>query len=299
MNPMTPIRCPDCRDTAHPVSDGAYLCRGCGMLWSPGEFQHQYSVEEFDLDYGDEEGDRGALEDLDAGSDDFIPCPCCGGRRVASLSDLGGELRNKYFCRNCGAEFSLADGSDDAEKSVSRNTMTCPHCRSLDSIATFGDIEWCSVCWMDPNDPDQSSPDIAKLYKGGVERVLLKDPKMLNPHRPMGAFLRKECGPHCTLAEICPQTTTIFIQCFKEDTLFRAGKESEAVGKKKRGGKRRGKNKNLQNHIYKHNRQRHINKRPKVAFYCSKGGLLEKMVLYGTTNPDTEQPGNTGGQSGA
>lgn len=270
------------------------------MVWSPGNFYNQYHQEETALGDGTwvpyEESD--GLEDMDPESEDFTPCPLCKSEDVVGLVDISGDLAGRYMCRKCACEFSVTEGtgSNDEEEDIHGVISVCPHCMSVDAIQIYGENEWCGECWLDPNELDQDSPEIAKLYKGGIKSALERDVGMLKPEKLYGKFVREECGPHCSFSKVCPQDTAILIKCYNEE-LYVEEEDNGIVGKRKRGKKNR-KNRS-QKQITKHNRRSHKHVPPKVAFFCSKGGLLEKMILYGTTDPDTEQPGNPGSQSGA
>jgi len=290
---MNPVQCPDCESyNTGMMGNGIHLCQGCGMVWTPGSFYNQYHQGELDLsNYEDP-----IFEDIDTGSEDFTPCPLCSSKNIVGLVDISGDLAGRYLCRECGCEFTIYEGmddEDDEEDNVHGYVTVCPHCMTADSIQIYGEIEWCGECWMDPNELDQDSPEIAKLYKGGIKDALERNVGMLKPGKSYGKFVRQECGPHCSFAKACPQDTDNLIKCFNEELE----EDDELVGKRKRGKKNR-KNRS-QKQIMKHNQKAHKYVPSKVAFFCSKGGLLEKMILYGTTDPDTEQPGNTGSQSGA
>lgn len=268
------------------------------MVWTPGSFYNQYHQGELDLGEGSwvPTDESPSLEDVDPENENFTPCPLCGGDHIVGLVDISGDLAGRYLCKTCACEFTIYEGmddEDDEEENIHGNITVCPHCMSADSIEIYGEIEWCGECWLDPNELDEDSPEIAKLYKGGIKDALERNVGMLKPEKPYGKFVRQECGPHCSFAKACPQDTDILIKCFNEELE----EDDEIVGKRKRGKKNR-KNRS-QKQIMKHNRKAHKYVPSKVAFFCSKGGLLEKMILYGTTDPDTEQPGNTGSQSGA
>jgi hypothetical protein len=272
------------------------------MVWTPGDFYNQKSQRDLaDLDFTGYPEEGYAVEDMDPACDEFTACPLCGSDNVVGLVDYSGDLAGRMMCATCGCEFSVLEGVEEAEgleeeESIHADILVCPHCASVDSIVAYGDTEWCGECWLDPNNLDQDSPDIAGLFKGGIKRALLNDVKMLGVGRSYGVFVREECGPHCSLAKSCPQDTGILIKCFKEE-LSSEEEDNEIVGKRKRGKKSR-KNRS-QKQVRNHNRKAHKHVPSKVAFSCAPGGLLEKMILYGTTDPDTEQPGNTGSQSGA
>ena len=273
------------------------------MVWAPGAFYGQeYSQEELDLCDGtwSPDDEDNCLEDIDSGNEDFTPCPLCKGDNIVGLVDISGDLAGRYMCKTCACEFSVTEDvkSDDEEEDIHGLILVCPHCATIDSIQIYGDNEWCGECWLNPNDLDQGSPEIAKLFKGGIKRVLEKNAPMIGADRLFGKFIRQECGPHCSLAKSCPQDVGIMIRCFKEEYSSEE-EDIETVGKRKRGKKGKGRKNRLQNQVRNHNRRAHKQVPSKVAFFCSKGGLLEKMILYGTQDPDTEQPGNTGSQSGA
>jgi hypothetical protein len=284
------------------MGDGIHLCRGCGMVWTPGEFYNQKSQIEVDLDFAGYDGESFALEDMDPACDEFTACPLCGSDNVVGLVDYSGDLAGRMMCATCGCEFSVLEGMDaeaEEEENIHADILVCPHCASVDSIVVYGDNEWCGECWLDPNELNQDSESIAELFKGGIKRALGKDVPMLRFGKSYGNFVREECGPHCSLSKSCPQDTGILIKCFQEE-LSSGEEDSQIVGKRKRGKKGKGRRRNkLQNQAGNYGRKGHKHVPSKVAFSCAPGGLLEKMILYGTRDPDTEQPGNTGSQSGA
>lgn len=276
------------------------------MVWSPRTFKKQYSLEGTDFEVEDL-FDECVLEDTDSGDLEFTPCPLCSSNHIVGLVDFSGDLQGRYLCRSCWCEFSIhesddgeGDGEEDdsEEETVVGMIVVCPHCASINSIACYGDKEWCEDCWLEPDELNQESPVISSLFKGGIARILEDDSPMCRPQGLLGKFVRQECGPHCTLAKNCPQNVGNLVKCFREE-FSEEEKDSEIVGKRKRGKKGKGRKKNkLQNRIREHKKNKRSIGPPKVAFFCSKGGLLEKM-MYGVTDPDTEQPGNTGSQSGA
>jgi hypothetical protein len=271
------------------------------MVWTPGEFYNQQSPVEPDLDFTGYDGEPYSLEDMDPACDEFTACPLCGSDNVVGLVDYSGDLAGRMMCATCGCEFSVLEGMDveaEEEENIHADILVCPHCATADSIVVYGDNEWCGECWLDPNNLDQDSVGIAELFKGGIKRALLNDVGMLRAHRSYGRFVRQECGPHCSLAKSCPQDTGVLIQCFKEEYSSEE-EDSEIVGKRKRGKKGKRKRNKLQSQAGNYGKNRHKHVPSKVAFSCAPGGLLEKMILYGTKDPDTEQPGNTGSQSGA
>lgn len=273
------------------------MCSGCGMVWEPGKFEEQYAQQELDLDYVGDDGGLYALEDADVDDPDFQPCPLCSSSNIVGLVNYSGDLAGRYMCRTCACEFTIHEGGlpedeDDEEENLHAALLVCPHCAAINTIDCYGDNEWCNECWLDPNELTQDSPDIAKLFKGGIKHALERDIPLIKAEKPMGKFVRQECGPHCTYAKKCPMEVGNLVKCFREEFS-----SEEDVGKRRRGKKKNRKNR-VQNLVKKHNKK-HRHGPPKVAFFCAKGGLLEKMVLYGITDPNTESPGNTGSQSGA
>ena len=302
---MNPIQCPECEsyDTGPIGEQEAHLCRGCGIVWSPGKFEGQYSQEELDIGGGYYTGDILGEVEVEE-EEDSERCPLCSSGRTIEMVEFCGAGAGRILCQSCGCEFSVRTYQEEEEEpeNLHESLPTCPHCAEVDSIGAYGSYEWCTSCWMPPNEPDQESPDIAKLFKGGkghIGEALKRDIPMLQAQKPMGKFIRQVCGPHCSFSVTCPQKIGNLVKCSREETNR---EDEESVGKRKRGKKGKGRKKNkFRNKIQRHNqRSQNWHKAPaKVAFFCSKGGLLEKMVLYGTTDPDTEQPGNTGSQSGA
>jgi len=265
--------------------------------------------------------EEAALEDANPDTSYFTPCPLCNSDRIAGMVNQSGEVTHEHLCQTCGCQFSVhvtdPDGNDDMdeeeedrcrgrcrsshEEKIRGLITACPHCAGVETIKAFGGYEWCTVCWLRPDELDQPSGELARLFKGGIRKALEKGIPILHAQKSVGKFVRTECGPHCTFAKNCPQTLGNLARCFNDERneFGYEPEDSENVGKRKRGKKKKGKKSNKQHYRQQHNRKTYNIGPPTVAFFCARGGLLEKMILHGNTDPDTEQPGNTGSQSGA
>ena len=127
---MNPVQCPDCEcyETGPTGEEDTYLCRGCGMVWSPGKFREDYSQEELDLygplhdfqDFATEEAFGEGLITLP--EEDVIPCPLCSSTKTVGLAEYSGELSSRGLCQACGCEFSVLEcmGEEDEEAEQGR-----------------------------------------------------------------------------------------------------------------------------------------------------------------------------------
>ncbi len=168
-------------------------------------------------------------------------CPDCGSECIQKCGDGGHQV-----CHDCGSMFE----DDDAiwkEREITASIMKCPHCESVDAIITYGGEEQCKNCGLDPNNENIPTADLAHLWKARTPEMddenLIQE-IMLIPNANgearfaassnIGNFLRTICGPHCSYASVCPQTTKNFSRCYREE------RATEGDDMSKRG---RGKNK--------------------------------------------------------
>jgi len=266
-----PKKCPVCKsESVEAVTDRAYgtnKCLECNTIWEAGRIEKE-------------------CEDL--------ICPICRSTNTVEMLNHAGDPSGNCLCRACSCQFSLR--SDTQTSEVGGLIVVCPHCAALDSIEEYAGEEWCAECNIDPNDIDVPSSSIGHLYKGAARRLLLKDRPIVGKDRIYGRFLRNECGPHCTFGEACPQSVSNLRMCAQEedeefDEVFEH-QESGAMSKRRRGKKNRGK----QGHK-SHTKKRRGSRKAgpaKVAFFCAKGGLLEK--LYGAKTTNTERSGGDGAE---
>ncbi len=128
------------------------------------------------------------------------------------------EASNTLLCE-CGVMLVLQDDYEDEEE-VSASFLSCPHCRTVNEIQVEEGDEWCCGCGLDPNRTDYPPEELAHLWKEGsgirdtMERGIPKS-TMARIYR----FLTNFCGPHCSFAEACPQSTGNFAVCYREEVL--------------------------------------------------------------------------------
>jgi len=180
--------------------------------------------------------------------------------------------------------------------------MKCPHCESIDAIVVYGGEEQCNICGLDPNNKDVPTSDLAHLWKARTpemddENLIREMMTTLNANgnprlvlgTGVGNFLRAVCGPHCSYASECPQTTKNFSRCYREernteeDVMSKRGK-----GNKKERKARRKEEKKLWNQL--HSRAWLFS--PPTGWFVSKRNY-ESETIY------QEQCGSGGDRSGS
>lgn len=198
-------------------------------------------------------------------------------RDVLTEVDLEGDL---YRCGSCCQFFVIGNREIGGAIPAIR---TCPHC-SVGGLVTLdytsGD-EWCNNCGLDPN--ESATPlELAHLWKkgSGISKLMLAEPEigMLRKGMRIGDYLKSSCGPHCTLAEECPQTVMNLVVCARE-----SNQQEETEEMSKRRNKREGK-KRFPNPF----RGKPV---PKTAVLFAKRGWLERTI-HGTSH--SESVGDTG-----
>lgn len=148
-------------------------------------------------------------------------CPDCDSECIQDIGDNSHQV-----CHDCG---SLFEPQDQLE--ITASIMKCPHCESVDAVIVYGGEEQCRGCGLDPNDPEPDITSLAHLWKTRTDDME-EDQKiiselMLIPNKNgkprflkvngIGNFLRTKCGPHCSLAESCEQTTKNLSRCWREE----------------------------------------------------------------------------------
>jgi hypothetical protein len=108
---------------------------------------------------------------------------------------------------------------EEADTTLSASFFSCPHCRTVNEIEIAGGEEWCSGCGLDPSERDLPSEQLASLWKEGAGIRKSMERGIMKPTSRMYRFLTNFCGPHCSFAEACPQSTGNFAKCFREEVL--------------------------------------------------------------------------------
>lgn len=221
-------------------------------------------------------------------------CVDCG----APKEKLGGRLLleeegagNLIFCHECGIFMCLQDQEEEeyADFELSASFVSCPHCKTVNEIQVAGGDEWCSGCGLDPNTPDYPTEQLASLWKedSGIRNFMERGiPKTTTR---MYRFLTTFCGPHCTFADECPQSTENFSTCLKEeaeeDPMLLRG-ETKVGSKKKRRKRER-----------KLEVQRIEREKKKAVIEFSPSGWYAKVMKHNETE-DPPKSTHTGGGSG-
>ncbi len=163
-------------------------------------------------------------------------CPDCGSECIQECGD-----EKHLVCHDCGSMF---EPQDQLEITASISIMKCPHCESVDAIHAYGGEEVCHICGLDPNDTSIPTAELAHLWKKRtpemddenlIREIMLIPNKNGEPRFALGTnignFLRTVCGPHCTYAAECPQTTKNFSRCYREERST----EEDVMSKRGRG----------------------------------------------------------------
>ncbi|MBD3260779.1 MAG: hypothetical protein GF334_03745 [Candidatus Altiarchaeales archaeon] len=205
-------------------------------------------------------------------------CRSCESSKVEQSPDYGEFY---LICHDCGILFMPQDEEDEGTE-ITASVVSCPHCASVDSIFLYGDQETCSVCGLDPDEENIPASEMAHLWKdrgpevGDKERTIretmLAGQTKFDAETRIGYFLRNFCGPHCSLANSCPQTTRNFARCFREEM----GTSNETMGK---GKKRRKSRKKKQGKEKAHS----------AWLLVAGGGWYNRNKQYGTKTYSEEQ----------
>jgi hypothetical protein len=274
-----PVECPSCGNhntCASNLSD-VLVCVDCGLIWEPND-------------------EAKGCSQQGVSSLEQVTCPVCQGLDTAPKVEGCMVKENCHVCFTCRTTFYDSIGEEEEE--IDGTILICPHCAEIDSIQAFGGVEYCDECGLDPGDLDQDSAAIARLYKGSLREKLSQNIGLLGPTRLLGQFVRQHCGPHCISAKSCPQKASELIKCFRKDSSnLREG--IDPMGRGKNGKKGKGQQQQPQGRFSRLRNRCSTYRAPEVAFACSKGGLLEKMVLHDASDSDKKHSGNTGSQSGA
>jgi hypothetical protein len=142
---------------------------------------------------------------------------------------------------------------------ITASIMKCPHCESIDAIIAYGGEEQCNICGLDPNDLNLPILSLAHLWKARTpemdedEKLIREIMSIKNSNGEerftsssrIGTFLRTQCGPHCSLASECEQTTKNLSRCWREertpeeDIMSKRGKGKNKVEKARRKEERK------------------------------------------------------------
>jgi len=171
-----------------------------------------------------------------------LRCRSCTSKKIEKSTDYGEFF---FICHDCGCLF-MPDEDEDEGIEITASVASCPHCSSADDFSVYGDQEICDFCGLDPNERDLPAHELAHLWKGRgsdvgegertIQETMLEGQAKFSPNSRIGLFLRNFCGPHCSLAHSCPQTTKNFSRCFREEM----GPGADNMGK---GRKRKNKSK--------------------------------------------------------
>lgn len=169
-------------------------------------------------------------------------CRQCGSSKTGSGLEAGFGY-GYLVCFDCGELFMPLDEEEEVEAQLEK----CPHCSSVDALVEHKGSWCCRVCGLEPQDLDYTGRELAHLWKSRtseheegetlIREVMSSDPNKFKPNSNIGRFLRNYCGPHCSFAKHCPQTTTNFSRCYNEERSTRGDEMSKRRGKKRQKNK--------------------------------------------------------------
>jgi hypothetical protein len=209
------------------------------------------------------------------------------------------EESNTLLCNHCGIIMVLQDDYEDEEEEndadfeVSASFLSCPHCRTVNEIQIAEGEEWCGGCGLDPNRTDYPVQELAHLWKegSGIRETMERGIPKTTMNR-MYRFLTNLCGPHCSFAKNCPQSTGNFTKCFREEVIESDDPELLHIEGVDVG---RGKRKRSRNERKKE-KERIRKEKERAVLVCAGSGWYEKRY-YNETN-DPQESGDTGSGSG-
>lgn len=207
------------------------------------------------------------------------------------------EESNTVVCNYCGIVMVLEEPFEDekepdADSEVSASFVPCPHCRTVNEIQAAGGEEWCSACGLDPSCTDYPPERLAHLWKqgSGIQKAMKKGiPKAVEGR--MYRFLTNLCGPHCSLAQNCPQDTGNYVKCFHEEVIESNDHdllhvEGGEMGKGKKKRRRRAERKRDQERIRR--------KRERAVLVCAGSGWYDKRYSNETNDPQESENTRSG-----
>lgn len=238
-----------------------------------------------------------------------IPDSCvdCGAENLSGHQALLREEGNTILCNRCGIIMVLPDEDDDVELAkderealadeqdnaeVVASFSTCPHCKTINEVQVAGGEEWCSGCGLDPSAVDYPPEQLASLWnensgiRNSMERGIPK------PGTRMYQFLTTFCGPHCAYAPNCPQSSSNFATCFREEVIEggdaqRLQTVEDDVGKRSKRQRRR-ERKAAEEVVRK--------EKGRAVLACAGSGWYERKYLNETQDP--QRPTHQGSGSG-
>lgn len=239
-----------------------------------------------------------------------IPDSCveCGAENLSGYKALLREEGNTVLCNQCGIIMVLPEEEDDVELAederaalsaeqadfeVVASFSTCPHCKTVNEIQVAAGEEWCSGCGLDPNEEDVPVEQLASLWKedSGIRNSMERG--IMKPHSRMYQFLTTFCGPHCSYAADCPQSSKNFATCFREEVLEGEDPQllqtvGDDVGKRSSKRQRRRDRKAAEERTRK--------EKGKAVLACAGSGWYERK--YRNETEDPQRPAHTGSGSG-
>lgn len=202
-------------------------------------------------------------------------CPQCGSNEFV-YSSAGMDA-----CYDCGEIIEQED------RTTSPYLFVCPHCGHEGSIVEQLGKEWCPSCGLDPSYLDITIEAVAHLWhqNSGIQKQMYSHPRLFRREADLGMFVRTNCGPHCSTADLCPQGARDLFKCFREykgRTDDTCASDDDSMGKRSKKAKKK--------------RQEEYRRTTKAREYatimCAKAGWFE-TIIHGNTD-HTKQPRDSG-----
>ena len=207
--------------------------------------------------------------------------PACGSDNLGGQDRCFYEESNTLICNACGIIMVLQDSHDEEESDfeTSASLVSCPHCRTVDEIQIEGGEEWCAGCGLDPNQTEVPSEELAPLWKegSGIREAMERGVPKSTASR-LYRFLTNLCGPHCSLAQSCPQATGNLAKCFDEEVLESEDQDLLHVGRNEVGRSKKKRSR-------KERKERIRKEKGRAVLACSSSGWYNKRYYNETEDP--------------
>ena len=209
-------------------------------------------------------------------------CPSCRSEKVSLGTNLAFySSPTSLVCHECG-HLEAPEAEEGGFGTIGRSLRICPHCGGIVEFVELGDDQtpWCEECGLSPRRTVYPSTDLGHLWKEDSEiqiQMELNAPLLL-PNTEAGEYLRRYCGPHCTLAKECDQRLGSLLDCIRTD--------KEAQG----------------NLFYRRTSDGRLSphrgiapppSKPKATMICANHGWFAEKV-YGTINKEQTIPEGSG-----
>ncbi len=216
-------------------------------------------------------------------------CVRCGSTYLNAETPVEGETSNVIVCQSCGGWMVV--NPEGCVEHVKTSPPVCPHCMSAEGIKVEMGDEWCANCGLDPNEDGYGPAELSLLWArgSGIRAFMAENRPNINSR--YFRFLKNHCGPHCTMEDMCTQSTREFVVCFKIEARRRGDADfldvEEILGDTVTSARA----------AYMYGRIMQASKpveAPVVALYYASNGWYERIMKLSDETDDTGRCEDTG-----